>query len=87
VDPWAILRLVLLLTGISQPFGFNPAGVSYGLVALESSALAYHGGNGGGRWIALVAIDILVVAALIALYAGIHDLLPPRSTMGFATPW
>jgi putative membrane protein len=46
--------------------------VLIGLAALGSPLLAYYGGSGRGRFIAYIAIVILVIAALIALYTGVN---------------
>jgi uncharacterized membrane protein len=46
--------------------------VLIGLAALGSPLLAYYGGSGRGRFIAYIAIIILVIAALIALYTGVN---------------
>jgi uncharacterized membrane protein len=46
--------------------------VLIGLAALGSPLLAYYGGSGRGRFIVYIAIVILVIAALIALYTGVN---------------
>lgn len=58
-----------------------------GLAALGSPILAYYGGNGRGRWLALIAIALLVIAALIALYTGINAASDHIGRWAKWSPW
>lgn len=61
--------------------------VLIGLAALGSPLLAYYGGSGRGRFIAYIAIVILVIAALIALYTGVNATFGHIDSWAKWTPW
>ncbi|MEM0365742.1 MAG: DUF981 family protein [Acidilobaceae archaeon] len=58
-----------------------------GLAALGSPILAYYGNGGRGRVIAYIAIAILIIAALIALYTGVNATFGHIDRWTQWTPW
>jgi putative membrane protein len=53
----------------------------------EPPLLAYYGGSGRGRFIVYIAIVILVIAVLIALYIGVNATFGHISSWAKWTPW
>jgi putative membrane protein len=86
--PILVYGIAIYIKGLTrQPLLAALLFVLIGLAALGSPLLAYYGGNGRGRFIAYIAIAMLVIAALISLFIGVGATFDHIGGWAKWTPW